>query len=94
MNQSTVVEDYEFIIPDNDELDYLVHKIFKDCRETFFHSFEYRDVYDNNFTNSTNNEKVNLPISFGFIEFKFEYYVLIKNWEPKMQETMVLISMN
>ena len=46
--------------------------------KTYFHSFEYRCVYDIKFTNITNIEEVTLPIGLGYMEFKSEYYGLNK----------------
>ena len=36
-------------------------------------------MYDNNFTNITNNEEVNLIITHGYMNFKSEFYGLNKN---------------
>ena len=33
LNQSTVVEKYVLFNPDNDEVDYLLDKVVKDCRK-------------------------------------------------------------
>ena len=46
--------------------------------KTYFHSFEYRCVYDIKFTKITNIEEVTLPIGLGYMEFKSEYYGLNK----------------
>ena len=36
LNQSIVVEDYEYINPDIDEVEYLLDKVSKDWRKNFF----------------------------------------------------------
>ena len=40
MNENNVVKENEFINPDIDEVDYLLEKIIKDCRDKYFPSFE------------------------------------------------------
>ena len=50
MIESSVVEEYGFKEPEIHEVKYLHDDIFKDCRKKFFHAFEYKLVYDNNFT--------------------------------------------
>ena len=34
------------------EIDYLLDDVIKHCRKNYFHTFEYRLVYDINFTNN------------------------------------------
>ena len=58
-----VVKEIEIFQPEIDELCYILDNIFKDCRDEFFHTFEYKFVYDIKFTNLTNNEEVNLTIT-------------------------------
>ena len=50
MNDSTVVKKYVFIQPDIHEIENLLDDIVKDCRYKYFHTFEYRLVYDIKFT--------------------------------------------
>ena len=59
MNESIVVKEYDFNEPDIHEIDCLLADIIKDCRNKFFHTFEYRLVYDIKFTNISNNGGVN-----------------------------------
>ena len=68
MNQSTVVKEHEFIDPDIDEVDYLLDKVIKHCREKYFHSFEHGCVYDIKFTKLTNNDEAILPISLDYMD--------------------------
>ena len=42
-----IVKENEFIQPENDEKVYKIFIVIKGCRENFFHTFEYRCVYDN-----------------------------------------------
>ena len=78
LNQSTVVKEYDFFDPDINKVDYQLDKVSKDCRKKYFHSFEYRRVYDIKFTKITNIEEVIFLFSLGYKEFKFEYYGLNK----------------
>ena len=50
LNQSTIVKEYEFTKPENDEVDYLLDKVIEDCRKNFLHTFECRCVYVIKFT--------------------------------------------
>ena len=45
-NQLTIVKEYDFNKPDIQEIDYLLDDIFKTCRNKYFHTFEYRLIYD------------------------------------------------
>ena len=70
LNESTVAEEYDFIKPDIQEIEYLFDDILKDCRNTYFHTFEYRLVYDILFTIISFNEEVNFTIIHRSMEFK------------------------
>ena len=74
MNEIGIAKEYDFIKPEIDEVVYLRDKIIKVCRKNFFHTFEYRCVYDNKFTNITNNEKIFLNTSHDCLEYKSEFY--------------------
>ena len=77
-NELTVVKENEFDKTDVHEIDYLLGDVIKDCRKNYFHTFEYKLVYDINFTNNSNNEEVNLIITHKSMEFKTEFYGLNK----------------
>ena len=62
-NKLFVVKEYEFDKKDIHEIDYLLEDVIKDCRKNYFHIFEYKLVYDINFTNISNNGEVNLIIT-------------------------------
>ena len=75
-NQLSFVKEYKFDKTDIHEMDYLLDDVIKDCRRNYFHTFEYKLVYDINFTNISNNEEVNLIITHGSMEFRTEFYGL------------------
>ena len=77
-NKLTVVKEYEFDKTDIHEMDYLLDDVIKHCRKNYFHTFEYRLVYDIKFTNISNNEEVNLIVTHRSMEFKTEFYGLNK----------------
>ena len=77
-NKLTIVKEYEFDTKNIHEIDYLLDDVIKPCRKNYFQTFEYRLVYDINFTNNSNNEEVNLIITHKSMEFKTEFYGLNK----------------
>ena len=77
-NKLFVVKEYKFDKKDIHEIDYLIDDVIKHCRKNYFHTFEYRLVYDINFTNISNNEEVNLIVTHRSMEFKTEFYGLNK----------------
>ena len=78
MHGSTVVKQYDFNEPNVHEVEYLLDDIFIDCRNKYFHTFEYTLVYDIEFTNISNNEEINVTITHRSMEFKTEFYGLNK----------------
>ena len=48
------VKEYEFFNPDIDEVNYILNGTIKDCSNNYFHSFEYRCVFDNKHTKMKN----------------------------------------
>ena len=77
-NKLFVVKEYKFGGKDIHEIDYILDDVIKNCRRNYFHTFEYKLFYDNNFTNISNNEEVNLIIIHKSMEFKTEFYGLNK----------------
>ena len=77
-NKLFVVKEYKFDKTDIHEIDYLLDGVIKDCRRNYFHTFEYKLVYDINFTNISNNEEVNFAVTHRSMEFKTEFYGLNK----------------
>ena len=81
LNESTVVKEYDFIQPDIYEIDYLLEYIFKNCRNMYSQTFEYKFVYNIKFTNVSNNKEVNFTITHRSTEFKTEFY----GWNKKIK---------
>ena len=93
-NKLTVVKEYEFDKTDIHEIDYLLDDVIKDCRRNYFHTFEYKLVYDINFTNISNNEEVNLIVTHKSMEFKSEFYGLNKKIENARRNGFVFNQIN
>ena len=62
-NQFAVVKEYELNNPEIQKIDSLIDNSIRDCHKNYFHTFDHICEYDVNFTNNTNNEKVNFTIS-------------------------------
>ena len=77
-NELFVVKEYEFDKTDIHKTDYILDDVIKDCRKKYFHSFEYRIIYDLCFKNISNNEEVNFAVTHRSMEFKTEFYGLNK----------------
>ena len=58
-----LVKKYNFVNPLIQKIDSVIDNSIRDWHKNFFHKFKYRLVYDNNFTNISNNESVNFEIS-------------------------------
>ena len=74
LKESTVVEEYNFTKPDILEIENLFDDIIKNCRNKYFHTFEYRLVYDVKFTDISSTEEVSFTITHRSMEFKTEIY--------------------
>ena len=92
-NKLFVVKKYKFDKKDIHEIDYLLDNVIKDCRRNYFHTFEYRLVYDINFTNISN-EEVNLIITHKSMEFKTEFYGLNKKIKNARRNGFVFNQIN
>ena len=73
-NKLFVVKEYEFNKKDVHEIDYILDDVIKDCRKMYFHSFEYRIIYNLSFKNISNNEEVNLIVTHRSMEYKTDFY--------------------
>ena len=93
-NQLTVVKEYKFDKTDIHELDYLLDDVIKHCRKNYFHTFEYKLVYDIKFTNISNNEEVNLIVTHRSMEFKTEFYGLNKKIKNARRNGFVFNQIN
>ena len=69
-------EEHEFVRPEHDEVNYILNDTIKDCRNKYFHSFDYRCVYDNKFTNMEKSEKIILSITLEYMKYKSQVYRL------------------
>ena len=93
-NKFSVVTEYKFDKKDIHEIDYILDDVIKDCSRNYFHTFEYKLVYNNNFTNISKNEEVNLIITHKSNEFKTEFYALNKKIKNARQNGFVFIQIN
>ena len=93
-NQLIVVKEYEFVKKDIHEIESLLDDVIKDCRRNYFHTFEYKLVYDINFTNISKNEEVNLIITHKSKEFKSEFYGLNKKIKNARRNGFVFNQIN
>ena len=62
-NKLSILKEYEFDNPLNQNIDSIIDKCYRDCHNKYYHTFEYECVYNLNFTNITNNKTVNFTIS-------------------------------
>ena len=93
-NKLFVVKEYKFGNKDIHEIDYILDDVIKDCSRNCFHTFEYKLVYNINFTNISNNEEVNLIITHRSKEFKTEFYALNKKIKNARRNNFVFNQIN
>ena len=93
-NKLFVVKENEFVTKNIHEIDYLLDDVIKHCRKNYFHTFEYRIVYDINFTNISNNEEVNLIVTHRSMEFKTEFYGLNKKIKNARRNNFIFNQIN
>ena len=93
-NKLFVVKEYKFDKKDIHEIDYLIDDVIKHCRKDYFHTFEYKLVYDINFTNISNNEEVNFAVTHRSMEFKTEFYGLNKKIKNARRNGFVFNQIN
>ena len=93
-NKLFVVKEYDFDKTDIHEIDYILDNVIKHCRRNYFHTFEYKLVYDINFTNISNNEEVNLIITHKSMEFKTEFYGLNKKLKNARRNNFIFNQIN
>ena len=77
--ESSVVKEYDFNKPDFYEIDYSLDDNIKDCRIKYFHTVEYKLVYDIKFTNIYKYKKIKITRKKGFI-FNQINKLTIKNY--------------
>ena len=66
-HQLKVVKIYEYDEINNNEIDSLINKSFRDCNSKYFKDFKNICEYDLNFTNIAINEIVNFKISDSYL---------------------------
>ena len=61
--QLTIVKEYEIIEPLFHKVDFIIDNCIIDCCTNYFHTFEYKGVYDIKLENKGKNEIVSLTIA-------------------------------
>ena len=92
-NDLFIVKEYKFDKKDIHEIDYILDDVTKDCRN-YFHTFDYKLVYDINFINISNNEEINLIITHKAMQYKTEYYGLNKKIKNARQNGFIFNQIN
>ena len=59
-------------------MNYILNDSIKDCREKWFHSFEYECVYDIKLTNIGIHQEFISPITLEYMKFESQFYGLSK----------------
>ena len=72
----TVNKEYDSSNPKTDEVNYVLNDTIKSCKDKYFHSFEYRCVYDIKFIKTENIEEIFLSITLGYMKYKSQFYGL------------------
>ena len=62
-NELYVVKEYKFGYSLITKINSIIDKCCGDCHNKHFLTFNYRCIYNSNFTNIRNNERINLPVS-------------------------------
>ena len=81
-NQLTIVEEYEFDKPLIHKIDCIIDNYLRGCHKKYFHTFEYKCVYDIKLTNIGNDEIVKLTIadkSMNLYELKEKLQIAREN---------------
>ena len=78
MKNGTVVKEYEVNNSYMDELIYILNDAAKVCRSKYFHSIEYRCVFDINFTDMEGNDEVILSITLEYTKYRSQFSGLFK----------------
>ena len=88
-----IVKVYKFDKKDIHEIVYILDDVIKDCKN-YFHTFDYKLVYDINFIIFSNNEEVNLIITHKAKQYKTEYYGLNKKIKNARQNGFIFNQIN
>ena len=60
--QAILYKEYTQVEPNTNEVDNIIRKTLKGCRDKYFHSFKYKCVYDIKFKKFTKTKKVHTKI--------------------------------
>ena len=74
LNLNYTKKENEFLKPEIDEANYTLNDTIKGRKNFYFHSFEYRRVYDNKITNMENIEDVFSTFTIEYKKFKCQFY--------------------
>ena len=72
-NNLAVLKEYEYHKPLIHKIDSIIDNCIRDCHNKYCHTFDVICVYDINFKNIGNNERINIPVSdksMGLYELK------------------------
>ena len=93
-NHLTIVREYEFDKSDIHGIDCLLDDIIQECRDRFFHTLEYKLVYDIQFTKISNVEEINFTVPHRSMEFKTEFYLLNKKIKNSRKNGFIFNQIN
>ena len=88
-NQLSIVKEYDFDEPKFHKVDSIVDKVVEDCHNKYFHTYEYKCLYDIKFT-YIDNEIVNLTIA----DKSMNLYELNEKFENAPQNGFIFIQIN
>ena len=81
-----VVKEYDLIRLKNDEVKSILNDTIENCGNKYFHSFEFRCVYDIKLTNVDYNGKVILTITLENMKVKSQLYGLKKKFKTAFKD--------
>ena len=58
-------------------MNYILNDTIKDCKTKYFHSFDYRCVYDIKFLNMESNEEVFFKVIIEYMKYEYQFYGLV-----------------
>ena len=88
-NQLSIVKEYDLVEPKFHKVDSIIAKVVEDCHNIYFHTFEYKCIYDIKFT-YIDNEIVNLTVP----DKSMNLYELNEKFENARQNGFIFIQIN
>ena len=88
-NQLSIVKEYDLVEPKSHKVDSIIDKVLEDCHNKYFHTFEYKCIYDIKFT-YIDNEIVNLTVP----DKSMNLYELNEKFENARQNGFIFIQIN